>query len=126
MKREIKIKVRDMEVKAWLNETDTATKVFEILPVTSSVDIWGDEIYFSIPVEAGLGDTRETVDLGDIAYWPQGNALCLFFGMTPVSGVDEIRPVSPVNIIRRIEGDSRLFERLLVEFRRGGDITVSK
>jgi hypothetical protein len=126
MKREVRIKVGELEVKARFNEADTATKVFEILPITSSVNIWGDEIYFSIPVEAGLEDARETVNLGDIAYWPQGNAMCLFLGRTPVSGIDEIRPVSPVNIIGRIEGDGGLFRRLLNEFKRGGDITVSR
>jgi hypothetical protein len=126
MKREVRIKVGELEVKAWFNETDTATKVFEILPITSSVNIWGHEIYFSIPIETGLEDARETVDLGDIAYWPQGNALCLFFGRTPVSGVDEIRPISPVNIIGRIEGDGGLLQRLLSEVKRGRDITISR
>ena len=126
MRREGKITVGELEVKAWLNETDTAAKVFEILPITSKVNIWGDEIYFPVPVETGLEDERETVDLGDIAYWPQGNALCMFFGRTPVSEGDEIRPISPVNIIGRVEGDRDLFQQLLSKLKRGEDISIGR
>ena len=125
MTREVKIAAGELEARAWLNDTETASKVFGILPLTLEVNVWGDEIYFAIPVETGLEDARETVDLGDIAYWPQGNALCIFFGRTPVSEGDEIKPVSPVNIIGRIEGDRALFHSLLAEFRKGVGITIS-
>ena len=125
MRRELKITAGGLEAKVWLNDTDTASKVCAILPITSEVNVWGEEIYFAIPVKTGLEDARETVDLGDIAYWPQGNALCIFFGRTPVSEGDEIRPVSPVNIIGRIEGDRALLHSLLAEFRKGVGITIS-
>ncbi len=124
MRREVTVKVGELEVKAWFNETDTATKVFDVLPITSNVNVWGDEIYFTIPVETGLEDAREIVNIGDIAYWPQGNALCVFLGRTPISEADEIRPISPVNVIGGIEGDGGLFQKLLGEFRRGRDITI--
>ena len=124
MRREVTVKVGELEVKAWFNETDTATKVFDVLPITSSVNIWGDEIYFTIPVETGLEDAREIVNIGDIAYWPQGNALCVFLGRTPISEADEIRPISPVNVIGGIEGDDGLFQKLLGELKRGRDITI--
>jgi len=110
MKREIRLTVGGLEASAWFSETSTAMKVFDILPVTSSVNIWGDEIYFNIPVETGLENAKETVDLGDIAYWPQGNILCIFFGRTPVSEGDEIRPISPVNVIGAVEGDIVLYK----------------
>ena len=73
----------------------------------TAANTWGDEIYFSIPVSAEGDDTaQETVDLGAIAYWPPGSALCLFFGLTPMSQGDEIRPASAVNVLGMMEGDS--------------------
>jgi len=111
VRREIKITIGELEVKAWLNETNTATKLLEILPITSRINLWGDEIYFPIPLDTGLENEKEIVALGDIAYWPQGKAMCIFFGKTPVSKGVEIRPVSPVNVIGRIEGAPKLLRK---------------
>ena len=121
-RKPVKITVGVIEVEGWLNETDTASKVLESLPITGTVNLWGDEIYFSIPVEAGLENARETVSLGDIAYWPQGKAMCIFLGKTPVSRGDEIRPISPVNILGGIEG----VEKLLGKVEQGETITVRR
>ena len=112
MKRKIKITVGKLELEAWLNDTKTATKVFEALPMTSTINTWGDEIYFTIPVEAGSENAQELVSLGDIAYWPPGKALCVFFGKTPISKGEEIRPASPVNIIGKVEGDLKLLKKV--------------
>ena len=112
MRREINITAGELELKAWLNETNTATKIWEIIPITSRVNLWGDEIYFPIPLDTGLENEKEIVALGDIAYWPQGKAMCIFFGKTPVSKGEEIRPISPVNVIGRIEGDPRLLGKV--------------
>jgi hypothetical protein len=112
MKRKIKIIVGKLELEAWLNETKTAAKVFESLPITSTVNTWGDEIYFTIPVDAKPEDAKELVSLGDIAYWPPGKAMCIFFGKTPISRGDEIRPASPVNIIGKVEGDLKLLKKV--------------
>jgi hypothetical protein len=112
MKRKIKISVGKLELEAWLNDTKTAAKVFEALPITSTINTWGDEIYFTIPVEAGSENAQELVSLGDIAYWPPGKALCVFFGKTPISKNDEIRPASPVNIIGKVEGDLKLLKKV--------------
>jgi hypothetical protein len=125
MTGELKIEVGGLAARGWLNDTDTATKVLEILPLTSPVNVWGEEIYFSIPVKTGPEDARETVELGDIAYWPQGNALCIFFGTTPVSQGDEIRPISPVNVVGRVEVDRDLYRGLLQELERGAEISIS-
>lgn len=122
MSREIKISAGEIEVTGWLNETDTAGKVWEALPITGGINLWGDEIYFSIPVEAGLKDARETVSLGDIAYWPPGKAMCIFLGKTPISEGDEIRPASPVNVIGGIEG----VEKLLGKVGQGEEITIRR
>ena len=112
MKRKIKITVGKLELEAWLNETKTAAKVFEALPITSTVNTWGDEIYFTIPVDTGPEDAKELVSLGDIAYWTPGKAMCIFFGKTPISRGDEIRPASPVNIIGKVEGDLKLLKKV--------------
>jgi len=108
MGKEIKITAGAIKLEARLNETNTATKVWEMLPIASTANLWGDEIYFATPLEAGLENPQETVALGDIAYWPQGKAICLFFGQTPISKGDEIRPISPVDVIGKIEGDPKL------------------
>jgi hypothetical protein len=120
MKRKIKITVVKIEMEAWLNETKTASKVFEALPITSTVNTWGDEIYFTIPVTAVPENAKELVELGDIAYWPPGKAMCIFFGKTPISKGDEIRPASPVNIIGKIEGDYKALKKV----RDGAEITI--
>jgi hypothetical protein len=112
MKRKIKITVGKLELEAWLNETKTAARVFEALPITSTVNTWGDEIYFTIPVDTGPEDAKELVSLGDIAYWTPGKAMCIFFGKTPISRGDEIRPASPVNIIGKVEGDLKLLKKV--------------
>jgi hypothetical protein len=72
------------------------------LPFESRARRWGDEVYFETPAVAGEEKASELVNVGDVAYWPPGRALCLFFGPTPISGPGEIRPASPVNVIGRV------------------------
>jgi hypothetical protein len=120
--KKIRIQVGKIELEGWLNETKTAAKVFEKLPITSTVNTWGDEIYFTIPVDAGLENAKKLVELGDIAYWPPGKAMCIFFGKTPVSVGDEIRPASPVNIIGRVEGDCKVLKKV----KDGEEITIRR
>ncbi len=94
------------EINAELHDTPTARAIARALPLEARASTWGDEIYFTIPVQAGLDDTaREVVAKGDLGYWPRGQALCLFFGPTPISGPGEIRPASAVNIVGRLQGD---------------------
>jgi len=90
----------------------TAQAVWEALPLEAGANTWGDEIYFSIPVEVEAEDPREVVDLGDLGYWPPGNAFCIFFGPTPASRGDEIRPASPVNVFGRVTGDPKVFRKV--------------
>lgn len=122
MRRQLKITVGKLEVEAWLNETDTATRVLEILPLTSTVNLWGDEIYFSVPLKTGLENAREIVSIGDIAYWPPGKAMCIFLGMTPVSTGKEIRAASPVNVIGGIDG----VRKLLGKVKQGEKVTIRR
>jgi hypothetical protein len=111
MSRRIKVTVGEVEVYGELNETRTADLIWNSLPVESRVNTWGDEVYFSIPVQAELEDSaREVVDLGDMGYWPPGNAFCIFFGPTPNSRGDEIRPASPVNVLGKVVGDPNVLK----------------
>ena len=103
--RTISISVGGIQVLARLDDNATADKVWEALPISASASTWGDEIYFRTTVQADEQDAVETVDMGALAYWPPGQAICLFFGPTPVSVGDEIRPASPVNVVGTIEGD---------------------
>jgi hypothetical protein len=106
MGRRIKVTVDDVEVYGELNEAETADLIWKGLPIESQINTWGDEIYFSIPIQATLEDTaREVVELGDMGYWPPGNAFCIFFGPTPNSRGDEIRPASSVNVFGKVVGD---------------------
>jgi len=76
----------------------------------AAVHLWGEEIYFSIPVAAGLEEgAREVVSAGELAYWPPGKAFCIFFGPTPASRGKEIRAASAVTIIGNILSDPTLF-----------------
>ena len=93
-----------------LNATGTADAIWEALPIKARANTWGDEIYFSIPVHLGEDDGREVVELGDLGYWPPGNAFCIFFGLTPASRGDEIRPASAVNVFGRLDGDPEVFK----------------
>ncbi|MEM0226226.1 MAG: cyclophilin-like fold protein [Thermofilaceae archaeon] len=80
----------------------TAEALLRVLPFESRARRWGEEVYFESPVDAGEEDASELVEVGDVAYWPPGRALCLFFGPTPISRPGEIRPASPVNVIGRV------------------------
>jgi hypothetical protein len=111
MSRRVKVTAGEVEVYGELNETRTADLIWNSLPVESQVNTWGDEVYFSIPVQAELDDSaREVVGLGDMGYWPTGNAFCIFFGPTPNSRGDEIRPASSVNVFGKVVGDPKVLK----------------
>jgi len=111
MARKIRIRSGQVEMEAELIESPTALAVYEALPLSVPANTWGDEIYFSIPVRQKLDSTAvELVQMGDLGYWPSGQAFCIFFGPTPVSRAGEIRPASAVNIIGRVVGDARAFK----------------
>jgi hypothetical protein len=73
-----------------------------MLPLESKALLWGEEIYFYIPRELAYEELVEVVNVGDFAYWPEGPCLCLFFGKTPISKGDQIKPASGVSICGRI------------------------
>ncbi len=111
--QKIKISVENVSVEAELLDTPTAKKILEALPLESSVNVWGDEIYFDVPVNLEPEqDARAEVDVGDLAYWPAGPAFCIFFGPTPVSVGDEPRAYSPVNVFGKVVGDPKQFKSI--------------
>lgn len=121
--RRIRISDGKVAVVAELNGSDTAASVWDALPFSGRVQFWGDEIYFPIPVSATLArEATDIVDVGAVAYWPPGSALCLFWGPTPASIGDECRAASPVNPIGMIEGDAGV----LADMRPGTELTVEK
>jgi hypothetical protein len=106
----ISILAGNLKVEAELNESKTARLIREALPIEAKVNTWGEEIYFAIPVRAGLEEgAREVVSSGELGYWPTGHAFCIFFGPTPASRGDEIRAASAVNVIGKVSGDPKVF-----------------
>lgn len=106
MVRRMAITVDGAQFQAELNDTATAQAILDALPIEARANRWGDEIYFSIPVQAELeSGAREVLEAGELGYWPPGRAFCIFFGPTPASQAGEIRAASPVSIIGRIEAD---------------------
>lgn len=121
MKGQIRIIAGSVTALAELNDTRTAEAIWQALPLSSNVNVWGDEIYFTIPVKIELENGQEVVSLGDLGYWPQGSAFCIFFGPTPISREGEIRAAGPVNIFGKLIDDPKLFkgvkqdEKIIVE-----------
>jgi len=102
IKKTINILTGKLDIKVQLNDTKTAKELFAILPISSNVSRWGDEIYFSIPLKADIENGVEEVDIGTVAFWPPGSALCIFFGKTPASQGDKPQAASPVTVIGNI------------------------
>ena len=107
----ISISVENLSVEAEMFDTPTAGKILEVLPFESAAHVWGDEIYFDIPLSLDQEpDARADVAVGDLAYWPAGPAFCIFFGPTPVSTGDQPRAYSPVNVFGRVLGGAKQFK----------------
>jgi hypothetical protein len=122
MGKRIRIRAGATEAVAELNDTRTAQAIWEALPIKGHVNLWGDEIYFSIPVSLKLEAGQEKVNAGDLGYWPDGNSFCIFFGPTPISRGDEIRPASAVTVFGKVIGDTSVFK----EVTEGTKITIRR
>jgi len=122
MGKKIKITGGDNKAEAELNDTRTAKAIWEALPLKGHVNLWGDEIYFPIPLSLELEAGQEVVNTGDLGYWPAGNAFCIFFGPTPISNTGEIRAASKVTIFGKIIGNATVFKKVST----GTEITVQR
>ena len=100
----------------------TAEAVWAALPIKGNANRWGDEIYFSISVSLKQESAKTEVEIGNIAYWPPGKALCIFFGPTPVSQHGEPRAYSPVNVFAKVATDPTVFKKV----RDGEQVTVER
>ena len=111
--KKLRILLGELEIEGELNNSRTAQLILEALPIETETSLWGEEIYFAIPVKAELDSgAREVVLMGDLGYWPTGRAFCIFFGPTPASRGDEIRAASAVNLIGKIVSDPKLLKKV--------------
>jgi len=122
MDRVIRITAGVVSAEARLNDSKTAGVIWDALPIEAKGQTWGDEIYFDIGLTAPTEKAREVVDVGDLAYWPPGQAFCIFFGRTPASRGDECRAASPVNVVGKVVGDARVFTKV----RSGSKVTIER
>ena len=101
--RTVRIIVGEITLEAEWDDTPTADLIYDALPLAAEGSYWGDELYFAIPVkaEAELG-ASDVVEVGEVAFWPPGNCLCLFWGPTPASRGNECRAADAVNVVGRV------------------------
>jgi hypothetical protein len=104
MGNKIRILTGELELTATLNQSETAQAIWQALPLEGTANRWGEEIYFTIPLELPEApDARQDMQVGELAYWPAGSAFCIFFGPTPVSEGAVPRAYSNVNPFGQIE-----------------------
>ncbi len=113
------------EISITLREDETVTieKLLSSVPFRAKVNRWGDEVYFDAPVSAELEeDARAVMEVGEVAFWPDGSAMAIFFGPTPVSTDGRPRAYSPCNMLGRVSGDATLLKSVVS----GSSVEVSK
>jgi uncharacterized protein len=122
MAKKMRIIIGQIESEAEFNDSKTAEAIWKALPIERPVNLWGEEIYFTLPIKADLEKGQEVVQIGDLGYWPPGSAFCIFFGKTPLSSEREIRPASAVSVLGRITSDPNVFKKV----QPGDKILISK
>jgi hypothetical protein len=117
----IKLRIGVIEIYASLDATPTSLSLAEALPCSSSVNTWGEEVYFGVPVHASLEENAtDVVEPGTVCFWTQGSSIAIPYGPTPVSRGDECRLVTQVNLLGSLEGDARV----LSQVKDGDPVTV--
>ncbi len=108
----IKITIGGIQLFADLKPNRTAQAIVDVLPITASVNQWGEEFYCKVP---GVKDYRETaknqVKVGDVAFWGMGEMLAVFFGRTPMSLGEDPVPADRVNVIGKVQGDVKILQQ---------------
>ena len=121
MGTKIRIRAGSVTVEAELNESETAKAIAAALPIRGTVNTWGEEIYFTIPVDRpAAADARSEVQVGELGYWPPGKAFCIFFGPTPASIDENPRAASPINPIGKLLDDPKK----LLQVKDGEEIVI--
>ena len=116
------LEIGPVRLQAELAENSIAAAILKALPISERCQRWGEEIYFPIPVDMANDGGQDVVELGDLAYWPPGKALCIFFGPTPASHGDEPRAASAVTVVGKVVGDLLP----LSQVQSGAEIGISK
>ena len=107
--KKIKIKFSNNFIIVELNNTDTAKKIYDLCPIKSLTNTWGNEIYFETAIKVKKDKTaKDIINLGEIAYWVEGSSIAIGFGPTPISKADEIRLVTKANIIGKTKSNLSL------------------
>ncbi len=121
--RAIRIEVDGVRLYAILAATPTAGAVWEAMPMQGRANLWGEEVYFKVPLALPLEpEARAEVAVGDLGYWPDGPAIALFFGPTPASQGSVPVAASAVNVFGRITGDATRLARV----REGGRVRLTR
>jgi len=105
----VRITAGSVACTATLEQNRTAWAIWNALPIEGRASLWGEEMYFEIPVDLAEDEAQADVAVGDLAYWPPGNAFCIFWGPTPASTGREPRAASPVNVFGKIDKGARDF-----------------
>lgn len=110
----MRIRAGDVELLADLRDTPTVDALWMMLPLSSRATRWGDEFYFQVSgvLAEPEPDARAEMEVGEVGFWVEGGAVAVFFGPTPASRADEPRAVAPVNVLGKVRGDARAFDRL--------------
>ncbi len=110
-----------------LDETicpNTIAEIMKNLPFTVGIHIWGDELYTDeTPINSKKENAKDLVELYDVAYWPPGRAICLFYGSTPIGNKGEIKPYSAVNVIGKIINPDN---KIISKIKDGTSVTFNK
>tara|TARA_B100000287_G_scaffold377840_1_gene379868 strand:+ start:393 stop:764 length:372 start_codon:yes stop_codon:yes gene_type:complete len=105
------MRINEKSLNLFLKETETAEKIYNAVPINSSINTWGEEIYFNTNLSiARESDAKAVVDFGEIAFWTEGSAIAIGYGKTPISNKDEIRLASPCNIWANADFDKSFFD----------------
>ena len=104
------LRINGKSLNLFLKETETAEKIYNAVPINSSINTWGEEIYFNTNLLINReNEAKAVVDFGEIAFWTEGSAIAIGYGKTPISSGDEIRLASPCNIWANADFDKSFF-----------------
>ena len=104
------LRINEKSLNLFLKETETAEKIYNAVPINSSINTWGEEIYFNTNLSINREkEAKAVVDFGEIAFWTEGSAIAIGYGKTPISSGDEIRLASPCNIWANADFDKSFF-----------------